>query len=755
MFCNLGGKATMSDFVKWLIGLRELPSDASEGSWHIEFQSIPYGTTAIVYVGLFVAALAGVWWLYRLEKRDLRLPVRLFLVALRSLIVAAVVVMLLDMVLVIDRYDKIPSHLVVLMDSSESMALTDPYANEGEAKRIAKTLDWGDLDPKAALQKLRETKRYDLAGSAVGRLQKSLGEGREISVYYFDSKAEKVGKWDDLASLTPHGPQTAIGDALNQALSAHRGQPLAGILLITDGQSNGGEEPRKVAEQAGKQGVVIHSLAMGTLKGPSNVKLAELETSPVVFVRDPIKLAAVVESQGLQGQTALVRLERRKENGEWAEIGQSQVTLGEDSAVQRAEFDYTPEMLGQVDFRATVFDAGQELTEADNTATQTVKVIRQRIHVLLIADNPSPEIQFLRNSLLRDNGMEFSSWLQSAGASYEQVGHKPLKRLPANAQELNQYDVIILSDPDMRQLGPTWSEMLSQFVGDAGGGLIYIAGELNTPRLLDAASDPAARPADVGWLRCLPVVCEPGLYQSEAASAVRISAQNAWNLELSSEGGDDPIFTFAPDANKNKEVLASLPGMYWHFPVTRAKSGATVLAQHGDPRMRNSFGRHVLFAMQRYGPGRAVFIGFDSTYRWRYLHEEYFDGFWARMIDRVGRSKVLGGRYPFLLSTDRNVYRVGDRVTAKVQLLPGLDDANFASQLRGDVEAPGMEPIPLEFEPSRDRPDVLEASFQAEKGGAYMLRVAPGASGEEKRPSVRRRCRFASSRRSKKLKTRG
>jgi hypothetical protein len=211
---------------------------------------------------------------------------------------------------------------------------------------------------------------------------------------------------------------------------------------------------------------------------------------------------------------------------------------------------------------------------------------------------------------------------------------------------------------------------------------------------------------------------------------VRISAQNAWNLELSAEGADDQIFSFSADPSKNKDVLASLPGMYWYFPVTRAKSGATILAQHGDPRMRNTFGRHVLFAMQRYGPGRAVFIGFDSTYRWRYLHEEYFDGFWARMIDRVGRSKVLGGRYPFLLATDRNVYRVGDRVTARVQLLPGLDDPNFASTLRGDVEAPGMEPIQLEFEPARDRSDVLEASFPAEKGGAYMLRVAPGASGE-------------------------
>ena len=86
--------------------------------------------------------------------------------------------------------------------------------------------------------------------------------------------------------------------------------------------------------------------------------------------------------------------------------------------------------------------------------------------------------------------------------------------------------------------------------------------------------------------------------------------------------------------------------MYWSFPVTRARPGATVLARHGDPRMQNQYGRHVLLASQLYGPGRTVFIGFDSTYRWRYLAEDYFDGFWARLVDRVGPEQGAGRPVP-------------------------------------------------------------------------------------------------------------
>ena len=107
--------------------------------------------------------------------------------------------------------------------------------------------------------------------------------------------------------------------------------------------------------------------------------------------------------------------------------------------------------------------------------------------------------------------------------------------------------------------------------------------------------------------------------------------------------------------------------MYWSFPVTRARPGATVLARHGDPRMQNQYGRHVLLASQLYGPGRTVFIGFDSTYRWRYLSEDYFDGFWARLVDRVGPEQGAGRPIPVQVHLGKSVYRVGDQVSVGVR----------------------------------------------------------------------------------------
>lgn len=724
----------MTGFFDWLLGLKASPDwvRGPESRWRLEFQSLPSGPWAALAVAAAVAGVLAIGWLYRREGRSLSLAVRLLLGSLRVLILLGVSFMLLEMVIVITKPELIPSRLLVLVDTSESMSLGDPYSDDSTAREAAEGLGLRTPDDQPDLTALRERSRLEHVQRVVGETLDKLKQGREISVYSFDSQLKPLAEGQSLEGLRAGGSVTGIGDALAGALAAHRGQPLAGILLATDGRSNSGADPRDIAAQAGKDGVPIVSLAAGTLEGPRNVRLADIEASPVIFIRDPVDISVLIESRGLKDATASVSLEQRQEDGSWREIGREQTILGEDAVLKRVNFRITPDALGHVDYRASISDVGPELSEDDNSDTVSIRVVRERIRVLLVAGYPSPEVQFLRNALLRDVALEFASWLQTAEQGYEQAGHRPLRRLPANQQELDQYDVLVLFDPDVRGLGPAWPELIAKFVGEAGGGLIYVAGELGSQKLFSPTSGDGSTlgigGADSSWLKILPVVRDPGLYQS--SSDVRLSSRETWTLELSPEGAADAIFQFAADPGRNREILASLPGMYWHFPVTRAKPGAVVLARHGDPRMRNQFGRHVLMATQFYGPGRTVFIGFDSTYRWRYLHEEYFDGFWARLIDRVGRSKVLGGRYPFTLATDKTAYRVGDRVTVRAELLENSAEAAAIGELRGEVERGADTAQPLAFEPQADDPSVLEASFTATEAGAYTVRVVPGAAAE-------------------------
>ena len=721
----------MADFLRWILGLKQAPEWVSDGSYAIQFHSLPQGLWAIGCVALAVAGLAGIWFLYRSETSNVGRATRLALVVLRSLVLTCVAFMLLELVLVITKHESIPSRLVVLLDTSESMGLNDPYPDDEAQSQLAARL--GDDGATA----LRKSPRLELATRAVGKVLDQLADGREVSIYGFSQQLTPLTR-DEFAAAQPQGSETAIGNALTTALAEHRGQPLAGVLVISDGQSNAGEDPRKAAEPFGKQSVPIVALAIGTEEGPSNCAAGRDRGRPDrVCQRSNRNRRAYRRARHEEPRrrrharkAARRRLGRNRPRGS---ILRRRHRLAPRDLQAHARNDWRDGAASTGVGFGNRADRSRQRGRApdESRAAADPRAVDRRA--------PSPEVQFLRNALLRDTGLEFACWLQTAGNGYEQMGTRPIRRLPANRQELEQFDVLVLFDPDMRALGPAWPELIAQFVGTAGGGLVYVAGEVHTRNLFDGVvSDgggAGGSTVDNSWLRTLPVVADPGLFKSNAE--VALSAREPWNLELTPEGSSDQIFQFASDNGRNREILASLPGMYWHFPVTRAKPGATVLARHGDPRMRNSFGRNVLLAMHRYGPGRSVFLAFDSTYRWRYLHEEYFDGFWARLIDRVGRGKALGGRYPFTLTTDKASYRTGERVTVRARALDSAEGVGVVADLKGEVELAGQTATPLEMEPLADQVGVAETTFVANEAGTYTVRILPGNAGAQGDPSIR------------------
>jgi hypothetical protein len=720
----------MSSIWQWLLGIGHSPGEVTlGGSTRLELTALPAGGAAVALIVAVVALPVLFWRLYRRERRDLSGPRRSLLVGLRLIVLTAVAVMLVEPVLVSTRRETVRSHLPVIVDDSESMRFSDPYTDESRAAAVAAGLRIRSEGGRSPVDRLRETPRLDLVKAALGPHIEELGRGRELFLYDLGS-ASRAGTAGPsrttrrLDDLKPDRGVSPLGDALRDVVARHRGRPVAGVVLVTDGRSNGGEDPLRAAEAAVRQGIPIFPVAAGAEEGPRNVRLAEIEASPVVFARDPMTLGVVVEARGLKDAEGTVTLEQRVNGNDWEAIGEQRIALGEDGVLKRTTFRIVPKVVGDYEYRARVGDAGPELTLDDNVATAEVRVVRQQIRLLLIAGAPSPEVQFLRNTLLRDQHIESAVWLQHADPGYRQGGDRPIQRLPNDADELGHYDALLLVDPDMRALGPQWPELIMNFVGKDGGGLIFVPGELYSQQLFEADDSES----DGGrWTRLLPVVREPGLFRTEAQ--VRLSTQSTYLLELTPEGRGDPIFEFHADPIRNRAILTSLPGMYWSFPVTRARPGATVLARHGDPRMQNQYGRHVLLASQLYGPGRTVFIGFDSTYRWRYLSEDYFDGFWARLIDRVGRSKALGGRFPFQVHLGKSVYRVGDQVSVGVRFTEAAAVAE-ASGLAAELEVAGQPPEPLRFERAADDAELLTATFPAEKAGAYTLRITPATTAD-------------------------
>lgn len=700
--------------------------------WSVEWTGAGDGQDFGFWLAVaLLAAVLGVRFLYRRDAPDVSPRVRAAFVALRVVVAALLVAILLEPVLVLERRDAVPSNLLVLVDGSDSMGLADPVAEGPGGDALARELGAADAAELAALSRAERARRA-LGGGL--RADLAADGARRVHVHAFGDRFQLDELGDETSAVDALAPAsrgyTAIGTALEQALAAYQGPPLGGVLLVTDGQSNAGAAPRVGAEAAAAAGVVVHVLGLGSDAEARNVTLLRLAHDPVAMVRDPFEVVAHLETHGLAEagpDEVEVALEVRRGGGPWTERERQAVPLGlatgeagTGGRFARATFRLTEEEEGELELRARAIDVGGETTLDDNLALGAVRVVRARMKVLLVAGLAFPEVQFLINTLMRDPAYELSSWLQGADPDYEQKGDVVLRSLPRSEEELVAYDCVVLYDPLWSEMPPGFGSWLAELVGREAGGLVYIAGEGETEALFDRATVEAGPVLDL-----LPVVREAGVFRTQ--SEKRAIASEPWKLTLTEAGAAHDIFTFVEDPVENAKLCAGLPGLFWHFPVTRAKPGATVLAVHGDPRMQNRYGPHVILASQYFGPGRTTFLACDSTYRWRFVGEELFDGFWARLIGEAGRAKLLGGRTPLIVGSDRATYAPGSLASVTARFRDDVDPAAAPPSLLGSLEVGDAEPREIVFLPSAADPRIYEAQVEVERSGEYLLSVWPSS----------------------------
>ena len=130
-------------------------------------------------------------------------------------------------------------------------------------------------------------------------------------------------------------------------------------------------------------------------------------------------------------------------------------------------------------------------------------------------------MQFLRNALMRDQHVEFAGWIQHADPGFRQPGDRPIsaaaqRRRPSCASTTPSS----WSTPTCGPWAPQWPEMITHFVGQEGGGLIFVAGELYSQQLFEAAD---SKVAGGDWTRILPVVRDAGSVPHRGRGAAQLA----------------------------------------------------------------------------------------------------------------------------------------------------------------------------------------------------------------------------------------
>lgn len=547
-----------------------------------------------------MAVLGAIGWSL---SRKLRAPQAALLGGFRLFALLALVFMLIQPQKRFDEVTILKPQLAVLIDNSESM--TDP-ADDGQPLRTARVREW-------------------LASPALAKARQSF----DVRLFSFD------GRLNELSSSTPDlqfkGGVTNLVGAVNQVQERFRGQPLARVLLLSDGiDTTGTAKTATIGTGAPVDTFELEKEFTAKAKG-QRVSIASCDYPARVVVGWDQEIRVGLMASGMSGQTITVQLWR-----DGLKEKEEAVAFNEDEQTRPVVFPLAPMRPGMMQYEVRVISPA-----ADKEAQAypfLVEALAPGKRILYIENSLGFDFKFLRRAVVSDRNLQLSAFVRWADGRIVSMGERGAAgeaKLDFTAQGLGKYSVVMLGDLAPSALTPEQYEALREFV-NRGGGLVLIGG----PNLL--ASPDLSRTA----LGELSPVKLPAEYR-EVNVPVRIT-----------------------DAGLRHPVFGPLFANVKDFPPLLSANVGHGLGPTAEVLIEgNVNGKTIpIIAAQRYGQGRVVDVMTNTVWRWRLAARTWsqekspYDTFWTQLMDwLIPKEQEKSGGSRIDLFTERPNYLLGER----------------------------------------------------------------------------------------------
>lgn len=606
-----------------------------------------------------VAALALAGWVYYGELRRASRLAGAPLVTLRlALVVTTLFVLLPQLRLVFER-EGWPD-LAVVIDDSQSMGVSDDYTDPAMRAAVTRLAGSDSASRLALAQRLLGKPGREWIARLVRDRQTRLHVFRASDhvsrLAEIESAEQAASAASAVSELKATGPSSRLGDAVRGVVQEFRGSSLAGVIVLTDGVTTDGEELSQAARHALRAGVPLTFVGIGDAREPRDLALTDLRVDDVVRVGDRLVFEARLTAYGGAGGPVVVVL-AEKQGDQRVELARVEVNATAGGGPARVRVVYAPREPGE---RTYVLEAVPQPGESDtsnNRLERSVTVSEfRRTRVLLIDGKPRYDYRAIKTLLERENeairgnkSVELKVLLGDADPDYPRQDRSALEAFPATREELyDRFDVMILGDidPEHPLLGEKHLQWLADFVREKGGGLLLECGSRYMPAAYTRTPLAPVLPADVA----------PG----EMNSTVR---PEGYRPRLTAIGRSHPVLRFATDEADNIEAWAKLQPIFWAVSGLRPRPAAEVLATL--PVESGSAEGPPLIVQHFVGAGRAMILGFDETWRWRYRGDEVkFNEFWLQAVRYLARTRI--GR-PEIRLDRQTAYRRGEPIKVTVR----------------------------------------------------------------------------------------
>jgi uncharacterized membrane protein len=379
----------------------------------------PWTDDALGWTGLFVVAgilvLLTLWTYAGTRKIGWRRLAGVLLLRLAALAIA--VLLLVRPFFANERELLNDGQLLLILDYSSSMRITDGPGNQSRWDTVQQLLEWPEIkEAFAQLQRAKNIKIFRYLG------------------------AEDVRPYDP--ATEPNGTRTDIGTWLHALRVKHKDDSnLRGLLVISDGQNNGTSfSAVNVANDWRGLRCPIHCIGVGspkTTKGQRDIAVVNVDAPSHAFFKSPVRIKAIVDAPNLEGQLVTVRL-----LVEGKDIGVTkQVTLPKTRGNPIDVGEFVPDRVGEVKVTVKIDEVPGEFTKLNNEMSTYVNVTKEGISVLWIEGRQRLEATWIIRFVLQPDArfnVLFDERLAGNPVTTAQKALVDFKNKP--------YDVVVIGD---------------------------------------------------------------------------------------------------------------------------------------------------------------------------------------------------------------------------------------------------------------------------------------------------------------------
>ncbi len=360
---------------------------------------------------------------------------KLLLGILRGISLFLLFLAMTNLVTDIVRVDFKKKNVILLVDDSKSMSVSDGSVPRPEI--VGRILHSASLD--------------------------SLRQVFNIESVIFGGKVLRGAGID---SLRFDQPSTDLSAAVSQAVRESSNGGTAFAVLISDGDYNRGGSPVDVARDLP---FPLFTIGVGDSTAPSDVVVKQVIPAPEMYAGKKSVVKAIVGSKGYGAALVSAQL-----IDDGRDVSSRNVTLPSSGDVE-VSFDYTPTTAGTHILKVYVPPLKGEFSRRNNSASAAADVMKGKYAILLVAGEPATDVAFLRRNIEESGDFDLKVLVQrNADAFYEKDAASVLS---------GKYDAAVLYDFPNGSSGRTISQVAGK-LRESGIPYAYFAGpDFSTDRI--------------------------------------------------------------------------------------------------------------------------------------------------------------------------------------------------------------------------------------------------------------------------------